>query len=372
MKKIIGFLAVVALLAVGGYFGWRYFESNFKEYISVAELEIDSDDEILFLENTLLRVSENRLQAYNISEDGAMEVHSEICTTLEIKFLLKNYVVALIGGENIIFNETADGFSSGVNIPGEILSAHQFGKKLYLKTTQIGSPSAEIFCYDPDDGIKNISELYNEDMAEDSSGIQLPVGKNEGMLADYCIDEVTGKEFYISYATTGEYVKLVIRVLQNGKEIKLIELDNVVYNDFDYVKDMLVFYTEHSMIFINVNTSIKREQLCYDMDQLDKFLQEDRIVYYWRDAYFDGVNNLFIINSEKDWYYRFGKKDNVTPFGQNIIYTEDGNVRLYNFSATLLEDNAIISNDKMKSVGVVNGLIAIISREDISFMKAGE
>ncbi len=371
MKKILGFIVIIAVLAVVAYAGWRYFDNTFKEYVTVAEMDITENDGLYFGENVFVRITDNELQAYNVTDGSINKIYSESGNEPQIIFSLKNYWIANIDGENIVFAEDDGKFTSGVQINGSIVSAHQVEDTLYFKAKNEIHGNINLFSYHPKNGMEDISQMYSEmQLAETpNENIGRIASMREEILSDYCRYGESGKDVFITYAANGAYATLIIRVIQNGTIQKLIELDNFVYNDIDFVKDMLVFYTDNSMLFINLNTSVKREIKCYDVSKPEKMLYNNKIIYYWKDACFDGVNNLIIANAEADAYYRFGNKDNIKAYGNNIIYTSDSHVRLYDFSAALLEDNIIITDPDIKDIAVLGNMVAVIRKDKLVLMQ---
>lgn len=353
MKKIITVIAVIAAFAVAGYICWRYFDKTFKEYTELAELKINSEDEVCFLKDAVVLLGNNGMKAYSLNADGEItEIYSESFSEGSIVFSSENFAAIYVNDTCKIYSSDNESFVFSAELDGELLSAHQFADKLYVKTKNIKTGATVIYAYDTNGKAEELSS------------------KQDFSFVDYCIDELTGNEFFISYEAAGEYIKLVIRIYNNGIQTKRIEMDNVVYNSFDYINGMFVFYTDHSMLFINTDTLVRRSVNCYDINALDKFIYTDKIVYYWKDAYFDGVNNVFIVTKEASSYASFGDRANLCIYNNTLIYSDEKYVKCYDFSASLLNDNVLFNAEAVKALGVVNGTVAVREKDRIAFMKS--
>mgnify|MGYP004630372441 FL=1 len=190
------------------------------------------------------------------------------------------------------------------------------------------------------------------------------------MFADYCYDTTNENEFFISYEAAGQYIKLVIRIYNNGIQTKRIEIDNVVYNTFDYISGMFVFYTDYSMFFINTDTLVRRSVNCYDINALEKFIYSDKIVYYWQDAYFDGVNNMYIVTKETSRFSSFGDGKNVSAYNKSLIYSDGKYVKRYDFASSLLDDNVLFTAENVSGLDCLNDVITVLETDKIIFMKS--
>lgn len=353
MKKIITVVAVIAALALTGYICWRYFDKNFKEYNEIAELELSLSDDVHFLQDTVVCAGKSGIKAYSLSGDGELtEIYSEVLDYSSVVFSSKSFIVVNVEDGCKIYSANNDGFDMVGSLKGAFLSAHQFSDTLYIKLKAADTAKAVIYACDTSGKLENISE------------------KQAFVLADYCRDPANGNEFFISYEAAGEYIKLVIRIHNNGIQTKRIELDNVVYNSFDYINGMFVFYMDQSMLFINTDTLVKRSANCYDIDALEKFIYTDKIVYYWKDAYFDGVNNVFTVTNEASSMTFFDERSNLCIYGNSLIYSDEKYVKCYDFSASLLNDNVLFSADDVRGLGVVGDTVAVIKDDRIVFMKS--
>lgn len=353
MKKIITVIAVIAAFAVAGYICWRYFDKTFKEYTELAELEINSEDDVCFMKDTVVLLGSNGMKAYRLDADGEVtEVYSESFSESSIAFCSENFAAIYVNDTCKIYSSSKESFVCSAELKDEFLSAHQFADKLYVKTKSVKTGATVIYAYDTNGKAEELS------------------GKQNFTFADYCIDELNGNEFFISYEAAGEYIKLVIRIYNNGVQTKRIEMDNVVYNSFDYINGMFAFYTDYSMLFINTDTLVRRSVNCYDINALDKFVYADKIVYYWKDAYFDGVNNVFIVTKEASSFTSFDERSNLCMYNNTLIYSDEKYVKCYDFSASLLNDNVLFTADDVKALGVVNGTVAVKEKNRIVFMKS--
>lgn len=355
MKKIATVIAIIVAFIAVGYVCWRYFDNNFKEYSPVAEMELQGDEELYFFKDSFATVSQKAIKSYSLDEDGNItEIYSEICENPDVVFSSQNYFVVSDENKCRVYSAFDGAFALYAGLDGDFISAHQFSDSLYVKVKEATGASVTVYECAKEKEPKNIS------------------AEMDFAFSDYCRDDSNGNEFFISYEASGEYIKLVIRIYNNDIQIKRIELDNVVYNDFDYISGMFVFYTDYSMFFINIDTLVRRTQNCYDIKSLDKFVYDDKIVYYWKDAFFDGVNNMFTVNKETGRLTSFAKRENVCAYDGNLIYTDGKYVKVYDFSGSLIDDNMLFSEDGIKKLGVMGDLVAAVKDDSIRFMKKAD
>lgn len=353
MKKIATVVAIIAALAVAGYVCWRYFDKNFKEYNQIAEMEIDAGEEVRFFKDSFARVSDKGIKSYILNENGKFtEIYSEVCTFDGIVFSSANYIIMSAGGEYKVYSASGEEFAFAAKIEDEFISAHQFSDTLYIKVRDADENKTVIYAYGAEGQLDNIS------------------AKKDFAFADYCYDTTNGNEFFISYEAAGEYIKLVIRIYNNGIQTKRIEIDNVVYNTFDYISGMFVFYTDYSMFFINTDTLVRRSVNCYDINALEKFIYSDKIVYYWQDAYFDGVNNMYIVTKETSRFSSFGDGKNVSAYNKSLIYSDGKYVKRYDFASSLLDDNVLFTAENVSGLDCLNDVITVLETDKIIFMKS--
>lgn len=355
MKKIATVVAVIIAFAVVGFVCWRYFDKNFKDYQVIAEKDVLRGDEYYFLGSALVQFSGESLTVYSISDDRLAEIYSENKNRFEVVFSSADYIVAFNGNSYDIYTVSDGQFVRSTALPsdGRFVSAHQFSKTLYIKMLESGKETV-IYGYSAENGIRNITDT--QDFG----------------FSDYCYDEANGNEYFISYDVSGEFVKLIIRMYNGGTQIKRIELDNIVYNGFDYINNLFVFYTDNSLLMINTQTLVRRERYCYDIDSLQKFVYSNKIVYYWQNAYFDGIHNVFTINEETDSFASLKDCEYVTSYGNNLIYSDGQHIRQYSSASSLLDESILYTESGVSGLGVMDNVIAVIKSDKIIFIKNQE
>lgn len=352
MKKIAVVLACIVLFCTACVVCWWYFENNMKDYLPMAEYEISDSSKVYYLKNSFLEESELGIKLNTIDEDGSFrELYSENGAGKSVVFCSEEYFV-LSNSAGINAYDMNDELKKAFDAPGTFESAHVFADSLYVKMIDAAGNTV-IYLYDSVGGVRNLTQEY--------SRIN---------FVDYCFDSVTRNEFFISYVLSGEYVKLVISIYDSGVKVKTLELDNLVYNGFDYIDGMFVFYTDTGMIFINSRIFAKREQHVYDVDALTRFIYGDKIVYLMDDAFFDGVNDMFYVTPDSSGNANMTDKECITKFGDKMIYYSDKYVRSYSFGGALLDDPVLFTEEGVMELGVMGDIIAARKMGKIIFMKA--
>lgn len=355
MKKIIIVLLCIVLFLAGGFLCWQYFNDNFRDYYVYAEFETTDDSLLYFTDNAFVRESLLGISVYSVNDDGNVsELYSEKTTDRKVVFSQGDYIILANDSKAGIYR-TADNFSMAFEADGKFLSAHKFGTYLCVKVMN-AADKVVVYRYNPDEGVVNITEKYDFD------------------FIDYCIEPTKNREYFISYVLMGEYVKINIMACVNGilSPKSFIELDNMVYNDFDYVNDMFVFYTDTSMIFINTETQIRNVQYVYDTDKVERLIYGDKIVYIMDEAYFNGVSNVYIAGASSVSYAKMIGYECISKYSDKIVYKTDKYVKQYTFGSALLNDTVLFSDEEMLGIDVMGDVIAVKKSDRIVFMKTNK
>lgn len=355
MKKIIIVFVCIVLFLAGGFLCWKYFNDNFRDYYAYAEFESKNDSELYFLSNAFVRKTLLGISVYEINDDGNVtEIYSENMPDRNVVYANNDYLVLSNGGKVSVYY-AKDKFTMAFEADGQFLSAHEFGDYICLKVAD-AEGNIVLYRYNISDGLVNLTEKYDFD------------------FVDYCIDTIKNREYFISYVLIGEYVKTNIITCVNGvvSPNAFIELDNMVYNDFDYVNNMFVFYTDTSMLFINAETQIRNVQYVYDMDKVQKLLYSDKIVYIMDGAYFNGVSNVYIASASSVIYDKMLNHENISKYSDKIVYKTEKYVKQYAFGSTLLNDTVLFSNDEMQELYVMGDMIVVKNSDKLVFMKTNK
>lgn len=348
MKKLGAFIAILIAFIAIAFVCWRYFDRHFKEYDKLAECEISSNDEVYFLDNSFIKITSNSLEIYGISEDGGLVSKlSAVSSDIKVVFISENYIIVRQDDRYYVYAENANLIDKVVIPNGKFYSAHQFGNMLCIKV-QENEFDTVIYTYKPDKGLENITNTV------------------DFSFVDYFVDTKTGVEYYISYEAEGEFVTLCLRTADSNVAV---EFDDTVYRSFDYVDGLFVFYTDSTMVFVNMNTLVKTSQNCYDIDKLIKFIYNNRYVYYLDDAYFDGVNNILVVNGDSSKLLNFRVDSNLYKYGDKLIYVEGKYIKSYAYGDSILEDNILFTEENVEDIGVMGDVIALIKKDKIIFMK---
>ncbi len=351
MKKIISVIGILVAFFAVAFFCWKYFDSHFKEYNAIAEIELAKGDEVYFMDSSFVKISKNSLEILRIeNKDKITSAFSAVSSDIKKVFVSQNYFVSYQDDKYYIFFDDGENIKKTVLPEGEFLSAHQFGKILTIKMKQ-NDIDTVIYTYSEAEELKNITAEVNFE------------------FADYCIDTENNTEYYIWYENIGEYVKLCIRT----KDSKAgIEIDNVVYKDFDYINGMFAFYTDNTVIFLNAHTLVRTSENYYDINKLDKFIYKNKYVYYMRNAYFDGVNNILSVNPDSTQFINFGINAKLVKYMDKTIYIDEKYIKTYSFGDSILNDNILFIDESAIDLGVMNDIIAVIRADKIIFMKKSD
>ncbi len=350
MKKIITVILILAAFAGAGFVCWKFFDKNYREYVEFARTEITDDEEIYFLDDLFVK-ADGTMTIYRLTKNGLSELYSTNHSDVEILYTFADYIITRQSeGLYIYYAVDSDVTKLELADENEILSAKQFGEMLVIKTLT-ESKNVNLYTFTPQQGLSNITE------------------SRAFSFCDYCVDYENGNEYYISYEASGEFIKLVLRMYNGGLEMKKVELDNVVYNSYDYINNMFVFYTDDALLVVNANTLVKRTFYCYDIEGMEKFIFGGKIVYYLRDAFFNGVNNMLVISPETTSYLTLNNCDVICPFGDKMVYLDGKYVRLYSWSDSLLDENVLLSDDDIKSIGVMKDRLVAVKRNQVIFLK---
>lgn len=355
MKKIIIVLLCMVLFLAGGFLCWQYFNDNLRDYYVYAEFEPMEDSQLYFTDNAFVQENLLGISIYAVNSDGNIsELYAEKMTDRKVVYSQGDYII-LANGSKASAYCTADNFSMVFEAEGEFLSAHKFGDYLCIKVIN-SAKNVIVYRYNKNEGAVNITEKYDFD------------------FVDYCIDPIKNKEYFISYVLMGEYVKINIITCVNGviSPKSFIELDNMVYNGFDYVNNMFVFYTDTSMLFINTETQIRNVQYVYDMDKVKKLIYSDKIVYIMDEAYFNGVSNVYIAGASSVSYAKMVGYECISKYSDKIVYKTDKYVKQYTIGSALLNDTVLFSDEDMLSIDVMGNVIAVKKSDRILFMKTNK
>lgn len=352
MKKIIVVLICIVLFLAGGFLCWRYFDDNFRDYYAYAQFETNGDSELFFLNNAFVQKDSLGITVYRTDDEGNIaELYSESMTDRNVKYAENDYFILADENKSSAYY-VKDEFTASFEVEGKLLSVHEFGEYICLKTAN-EEGKVILYRYHASEGLVNLTEKYNFD------------------FVDYCIDALRNKEYFISYVLMGEYVKINIVSCVNGvvSPNAFIEIDNTVYNGFDYVNNMFVFYTDTSMLFINAETQMRSVQYVYDMNKIQKLLYSDKIVYIMDDAYFNGVSNVYIASASSSSYDKMLEHENINKYSDKIIYKTGKYVKQYVFGSALLNDTVLFSDEEIQGLYTMGDKIVVEKSNKLVFMK---
>ncbi len=356
MKKILAVVAMLAAFAVAGIVLWYYFDNNFKEYKELGQISAAPYEKVAYLSDSVIKYSADRFIIYGFDDsDNIIELYTQVVDVKEMVFSSADYIIFNTGTQYDLYSFIDDELKRVSQFGGEFHSAAQYDDAIVIKTISYEN-KAVIYKYDPENALINVTDSV------------------DFSFADYCFDKNTGKEFYISYALSGEYVKIVIRAYSNGNLVNTSEIDNLVYNSMDYAGNMFVFYTDHSMVFINTDTLVRRVHYFYDIDKMQRLIYNNRVAYYFPDAYFDGVNNLLLINKDSSRVMSLPQNLTLHSYEEKAVYAEGDKVKVYMYGESLLEDDILFTmyDKEITEIGIMDDIIAVRTNDSIYFMKGSE
>ncbi len=352
MKKLIAVVAFIVIFLVGGLLLVWYFNDNLKDYNAYAEFETVRDAEYFFMENAFAEQTGLGVAVYTVSDDGKVsEIFADMGTGQNIVYAQGDYIVLQdINGLSVY--HYGESFTKVFEVFGSYSSAHQYGEYFCLRVVDVYG-NVVIYRYLPGTEVVNVTAEQDFD------------------FVDYCIDPILNKEYFVSYVLTGEYVRISIITCSNGvvSPEAFVELDDMVYNEFEYINNMFVFYTDTSMIFINAQNQVRRIQHVYDMDKVKKIKFDDKLVYYMDNAYFNGVDNVCIVTPSASTYANMVGYDDVARYTDRLVFRTDKYVKQYTFNGIIINEHVLFSDEEMLSIDVMGNSIAVTKADKIVFMK---
>ena len=350
MRKLVLTLGAIAVIIAIGVGLWWYVNKNYTTYRPFAEYTPSYNSQIWYTDNAFVEQSAFGVNIYAVERDGGiLPLYSDASTTTKVEYAQGDYVVlSTESGVSVFY--IGETFTKAFDVIGSYMGTHQFGEYICLKVEESGKIIN--YRYEPAGGVVNLTERYNVD------------------FIDYCIDPIENKEYFISYILSGEYVRISIIICNNGVLLPeaFIELDNTVYTGFDYIKDLFVFYTENSMIFVNTQTQVRRVQYVYDIDKVQKIAYDDKFVYFMDGAYFNGVDNAYIVTpSTSSFAYMVDYRD-FNKCGSKLFYIQDKYAMQHTFGGMLTTDTVLFADEEMLGIDVMGDVVVVEKIDKLVFM----
>jgi len=352
MKKIIVVLLIIVILCGAGYFTWSYLDENFRDFTPIAEDTISSGESVYFVGDYYVKHNARAINAYKITplEPAPVNVLS-LPGEFEFKAVTKDYIVFFSEGTISIFAEAQGVFARAGVIEGNLITARQYGDRLYLKCDIDSSIRHYVF---------NGKTTSFEDITS-QRGIS---------FSDWFCSEDGTKEYYMCYNTSNGTIRLTIRVFINGIEQAALELDNVIYYNLKHVGGMLILESARDILFISETTYVRRTIRYYDTTLLTSFEGASSIIYYAPEGYFDSKNNMVYVDGEDMSFHRFENSLPMVLYGADPLYAEGNSVYRFSLSSRLFETAKLLTvENEVKGIGVMkNGIIAVVTDSNIVFM----
>ena len=352
MKKIIVVILIILILCGGGYFTWSYLDENFRDYVPIAEESVSSGESVYFVGDYYVKHNAYVINAYKITPTEPVPVSVlSVAGNYEFKAATTDYIVFFSEGTISIFAETQGVFARVGVIDGTLITARQYGERLYLKCDIGGSIMHYLF----DRSTTSFEDVTNQ--------------RGFTFSDWFCSDDGT-KEFYMCYSTSNGVIKLTIRVFKNGIEQAALEFDNVIYYNLRHVNGLLILESARDILFISETTYVRRTLRYYDTTLLTCFEGENGVLYYAPEGYFDSKNNMVFVNSEDMLFYKFENSLPMTLHGADPLYAEGNSVYRFSLSSRLFETAKLLTvENEVKGIGVMkNGIIAVVTENNVVFM----
>ena len=349
-KIVIALLCVVGVMALGVGLWW-FVNKNYMSYRQFAEYTPSIDSQIWYTDNAFVEQNSLGVNVYAVELDGnILPLYTDTASS-KVEYAKDDYIVLSTSGGVSAFY-VGDTLTKAFDVIGEFMSAHQFGEYLCIKVDDGGD--IVNYRYDPANGVVNLTQKYDVD------------------FLDYCIDPIENKEYFISYILSGEYVRISIITCNNGVLLPeaFIELDNTVYTGFDYIKDLFVFYTENSMIFVNTQTQVRRVQYVYGVDKVQKISYDDKFVFFMDGAYFNGVDNAYIVTPSSSSFSHMVGYKHFNKCGEKLFYVQDKYAMQHTFGGVLSTDTVLFSDEEMTGISVMGDIIVVEKADKLVFMLA--
>ena len=352
MKKIIVVLLIIVILCGAGYVTWSYLDENFRDFTPIAEDTLSSGESVYFVGDYYVKHNSHAINAYKITpiEPAPVNVLSRP-GEFEFKVATDDYIVFFSEGVISIFAEVQGVFARAGVIEGSLITARQYGEKLYIKC---------------DIGSNIVHYLFNRH----TTSFEDITSQRGISFSDWFCSEDGTKEYYMCYNTSNGTIKLTIRVFKNGIEQAALEFDNVIYYNLKHVDGMLILESARDILFISETTYIRRTLRYYDTTLLTSFEGANSIVYYAPQGYFDSRNNMVYVDGEDMSFHKFENSLPMVLYGSDPLYAEGNSVYRFSLSSRLFETAKLLTVEgEVKNIGVMkNGIIAVVTQDSVVFM----